>query len=89
MARSELECWKAEHPHANADPSHFAPIRAGLRTVKLAEITAALGVSKASASSWRSGRVVPALRHWAALAVLAGVDIPAGIPVEDPTGVAS
>ena len=73
VARSELDAWRAEHPHANADPVHFAPIREGLATVKLSEITGALGVSKASASSWRSGRVVPSLRHWPALATLAGV----------------
>ncbi len=78
MARSELDAWRAEHPHATADPAHFAPIRAGLAGVKLAEIMATLGCSKASASSWRSGRVVPALRHWPALAVLAGVEAPAG-----------
>ena len=82
MARSELDAWRAEHPHANADPAHFAPIRAGLAPVKLSEITGALGVSKASASSWRSGRVVPALRHWSALAQLAGVEVPAGVPGE-------
>ena len=76
MARSELDRWRAVHPHANANPAHFAPIREGLRTVKLAEIMVAVGCSKASASSWRSGRVVPALRHWAALAELVGVEVP-------------
>ncbi|MDA8310237.1 MAG: CRISPR-associated endonuclease Cas1 [Actinomycetota bacterium] len=79
MARSELDAWRAEHPHANADPSHFAPIRDGLATVTLAEIMSTLGVSKASASSWRSGRVVPALRHWGALAALAGVEVHEGV----------
>ena len=79
MARSELDAWRAEHPHAKARPEDFAAIRAGLRDVKLAEIMTALSVSKASASSWRSGRVVPALRHWPALATLAGVEVPAGI----------
>ncbi len=79
MARSELDAWRAEHPHATADPAHFASIRAGLATVKLAEIMGAVGCSKASASSWRSGRVVPALRHWEALAVLAGVEVPDGV----------
>ncbi len=64
MARSELERWKAEHPHANADPAAFEPIRAGLATVKLSTIMAACGVSKATASAWRSGRYVPPLRHW-------------------------
>jgi predicted component of type VI protein secretion system len=85
MARSELDAWRAEHPHAKARPEDFAAIRAGLREVKLAEIMAALGISKASASSWRSGRVVPALRHWPALATLAGVEVPAGI-LDEPAG---
>ena len=89
MARSEPEQWRAEHPHANADPEAFAPIRAGLASVKLAEIMAALGCSKASASSWRSGRVVPALRHWAPLARLAGVEVLAVVAVEGPAAPAS
>jgi len=29
-----------------------------------------------TASSWHSGRVVPALRHWSALAALAAVEVP-------------
>lgn len=72
MARSELECWKAEHPHVNADPAAFEPIRAGLATVKLSAIVAACGVSKATASAW-AGRYVPPVRHWEALAELVGV----------------
>ncbi|MGH9110023.1 MAG: CRISPR-associated endonuclease Cas1 [Acidimicrobiales bacterium] len=73
MARSELEQWKAEHPHANADPAAFEPIRAGLATVKLSAIVAACGVSKATASSWRAGRYVPPVRHWDALTQLSTV----------------
>lgn len=34
-ARSELDEWRAQHPHANADPTAFAPIRAGLSGVNL------------------------------------------------------
>ncbi len=79
MARSELDAWRAEHPHAHADPSQFAPIRAGLAGVTLAQIMTACGVAKATASGWRSGRHVPALRHWPALAALAGVPVPAGV----------
>ena len=85
MARSELDAWRAEHPHATARPEDFAAIRAGLASVKLSDIMSALGVSKASASSWRSGRIVPALRHWPALAALAGVEVPAGI-LDEPRG---
>ncbi len=73
MARSELERWKAEHPHANADPAEFESIRVGLATVKLSAIIDACGVSKGTASAWRAGRYVPPLRHWGALANLAGV----------------
>ena len=77
MARSELERWKAEHPHANADPEAFEPIRAGLAavklsaTVKLSAIVAACGVSKSTASAWRAGRYAPPLRHWGRLEQLA------------------
>ena len=70
MARSDLERWKAEHPHANADPAAFEPIRAALTTVKLSAIVAACGVSKATASAWRAGRHVPPVRHWETLAQL-------------------
>ena len=73
MARSELERWKAEHPHANADPAEFEAIRAGLATFPLPAIVAACGVSKATASAWRAGRYVPPLRHWETLAELAGM----------------
>ena len=75
MARSELDAWRAEHPHASARPEDFAPIRAGLATVTLREIMAAVGCSKAAASGWRSGRHVPALARWAVLAELAGVEV--------------
>jgi hypothetical protein len=86
MARSELDAWRAEHPHANADPAAFEAIRAGLADVTLREIMGAIGCSKSGASGWRSGRVVPALRHWPALASLAGVEVPDGVAVEGPVG---
>lgn len=73
MARSELERWKAEHPHANADPAEFERIRLGLANVQLSAIVAACGVSKATASAWRAGRYVPPMRHWDALAEMTGV----------------
>ncbi len=71
MARSELERWKAEHPHANAGPEALEPIRVGLAAVKLSAIMEACGVSKATASAWRAGRYVPPVRHWKALGGLA------------------
>ncbi len=78
-ARSELDAWRAEHPHANADPAAFAPIRAALATVTLASIMSVTGCSKASASGWRSGRHVPPLARWGALGELAGVTMPWGV----------
>ena len=53
--------------------------RAGLATVTLSAIVAACGVSKGTASAWRAGRYVPPLRHWEALAELAGVTVDAVI----------
>ena len=75
MARSELDRWRAEHPHATANAADFAPVREALSTVKLSAIMAACAVSKATASGWRSGRQLPPLRHWQALAELAGVAV--------------
>ena len=89
MARGELDAWRAEHPHANADPAAFEAIRAGLADVTLGEIMAAIGCSKSGASGWRSGRHVPPLARWAALAALAGVPLPAGVPDEGPAEAAS
>jgi hypothetical protein len=74
MARSELDRWKLEHPQAYAHRSEFAPIRERLQVIKLADIMWACHVSKPADSGWRSGRHVPALRHWPALARLAGLD---------------
>jgi hypothetical protein len=69
--------WRAEHPDSHRPPAEaFAPIRDGLASVKLSEIMAATGLAKSSASQIRSGRTVPAVRHWAALAELAGVPCP-------------
>ncbi len=73
MARSELERWKAEHPRARVTPEEFGPIRERLAGVSLADIMEATGCSKSAASQWRSGRYVPALRHWEALAELVGM----------------
>jgi CRISPR-associated endonuclease Cas1 len=83
-SRAELERWRAEHPGAKVRPADFEPVRAGLAKVKLSEIMAATGVAKSTASMIRSGRHVPALRHWEALAELAGLPFPTGplYPVE-------
>lgn len=75
--RAELESWKAAHPDAVADPSRFAEaVLPGATKVKLSEIMAACGVAKSTASMIRSGRYVPALRYWAALGALVGVESP-------------
>jgi CRISPR-associated protein Cas1 len=66
--------WRAEHGDARRpSPEAFAPIRDGLAGVKLTEIMAATGLSKSTASQIRSGRTVPHVRHWPALAELAGL----------------
>jgi hypothetical protein len=75
MARSELGRWRAEHPHAKAIPADCAPVRDALSTVKLSAIMAACVVGKATASGWRTGRQLPPLRHWQAVAELAGVPL--------------
>jgi hypothetical protein len=76
-ARAELERWRAEHPGAGADPEVFTEtILPGLTKVKLRDIIDACGVSKTLASMIRSGRHIPPLRHWMALASLAGVTAP-------------
>jgi len=70
--RAELERWKAEHPDDFADPEQFRrEILPGLATVTLREIMTACVISKTSASTIRSGKHVPAHRHWAKLAALA------------------
>jgi CRISPR-associated endonuclease Cas1 len=69
-----LHDWKAEHGDAKRpSPEAFAPIRDGLAGVKLTEIMAATELSKSTASQIRSGRTVPHVRHWPALAELAGL----------------
>jgi hypothetical protein len=73
-SREELERWKAEHAGEVGDPTVFArSILPGLAKVKLSEIMAACGVAKSTASMIRSGRHVPALRHWEALAELSAL----------------
>jgi CRISPR-associated protein Cas1 len=71
-SRAELERWKSDHPDARTDPEAFRrEVLPLLRGVKLTEIMRATGMAKSSASMVRSGRRVPALRHWSALAALA------------------
>jgi hypothetical protein len=71
-AQADLALWRAEHLGEESPPSYaFALIRDRLAGSKLTEIMAATGLSKSMASQIRSGRVVPHVRHWPALADLA------------------
>lgn len=71
--------WNVHHPAGLTDPAWWeqtlCPALAGL---PLPAIIAATGVAKSTASGWRSGRHVPHPMHWATLAGLAGVRLPAG-----------
>ena len=57
-------------------PSEFAPIREALSGIPLQRIMDAIGVSRTAGSKIRSGKLVPHVRHWEALARLAGVKCP-------------
>jgi CRISPR-associated protein Cas1 len=73
-ARAELEAWKREHPDANTPRElYLETILPRLAGIKLRDIMAATGLTKSTASMIRSGRHVPAQRHWPALAGIAGV----------------
>jgi hypothetical protein len=51
-------------------PSEFAPIRETLSSIPLQQISEAIDVSRTAASKIRSGKLVPHVRHWEALARL-------------------
>lgn len=71
-AQAGLVQWRADHPVGERPPAEaFAVIREGLGRLKLTEIMAATRLSKSMASQIRSGRTVPHVRHWQALATLA------------------
>jgi len=58
------------------DPERFrSVILPGIATVKLSAIVEACGVSKGTASYWRSGKWTPHPSHWSKLAELAGVSV--------------
>jgi len=67
---------------AGLDPAEFAPIALGLQRFTASEIARHLGVSVSIASKYRRGLAVPHVRHWAALAELAGVTLPASVPAQ-------
>lgn len=72
-ALAERTAWKAAHPEVTGDADWYRQVvLPGLATVKLATIIEAIGVAKSTASAIRSGRRLPALRHWTVLAELTG-----------------
>ena len=73
---AEQQAWERERRGMRRpEPEEFGAIRAGLAGIKLDAIAAAIGVSRTAASKIRSGHLVPHMRHWEALAELAGVDV--------------
>lgn len=68
--------WDAGGGSGAFDPEAWPGIRAGLAGVKLAEITAATGLSKSFASAIRAGKSTPHPSLWAALAELGAATAP-------------
>jgi CRISPR-associated endonuclease Cas1 len=64
-ARKQQDAWRAAHP--GATPGDFTAIREHIQAFTLSQIQAATGVSKTTASSWRSGKTRPHLSYWSAL----------------------
>jgi CRISPR-associated protein Cas1 len=72
--RAELEQWRRDHPGADTPRQHYIDVvLPQLAIVRLRDIMTATGLSKSTASTIRSGRIVPAQRHWPALAAIVGV----------------
>lgn len=61
-----LRAWEADNV-ANADPAEFAAIQGPLRSVPVAELVGATGLSEHYCSLIRLGKRVPHRRHWGAL----------------------
>jgi hypothetical protein len=73
-AQAGLADWRiGQLGEERLPPEGFNPIRERLAGFKLMQIMAATGLSKSMASQIRSGRTVPHVRHWQALARLAGI----------------
>jgi hypothetical protein len=67
-ARGASSRWKVEHPGEKGDPEWYREsILPGLAGLPLSRIMGACGVAKSTASAIRSGKRVPAERHWEAL----------------------
>jgi CRISPR-associated endonuclease Cas1 len=82
--RAEEREWERRHQGMRRpSPEQFGPIREALASFPLDTIAAAIGVSRTAAGYIRSGKQVPHIRHWSALAALAGVPDPLSEPAED------
>jgi hypothetical protein len=81
--RAAEQEWEREHQGmARPLPSEFAPIQEALAGVPLQRISDTIDVSRTAASKIRAGQLVPHVRHWDALARLAGVEpLPASHPI--------
>ncbi len=68
--------WSAHHPAGPVDTTWAKEsLLPALRGMRLAEIVAATGVAKSTASGWRK-RTIPHPMHWSSLAQLVGVEYP-------------
>jgi hypothetical protein len=68
--------WEDANPEVYWDPDYLdREIQPRLGTMRLQDIMEVCGVSKGTASCWRSGKWTPHPSHWAALAELVGVKV--------------
>ncbi len=73
--RATEQEWERDHRGmARPLPSEFARIREALSGIPLRRIAESIGVSQTAASKIRSGKLVPHVRNWEALANLAEID---------------
>ena len=73
---AERRAWEEGHKGMQPpEPAEFEAIRQGLTRFSVVEVAAAVGVSKSMGRQIRSGALVPHLRHWQALAEMAGVSV--------------
>jgi hypothetical protein len=69
--------WERRHQgNRRPEPERFQPIRESLAHIPLDTIASTIAVSRAAAGYIRWGNQVPHVRHWSALAALAGVPDP-------------
>jgi CRISPR-associated endonuclease Cas1 len=74
-ARGVSSQWRVDHPGEKGDPEDYRlTVLPGLQDVPLARIMEACGVAKSTASVIRSGKRVPAERHWHVLEQLSKPD---------------